>query len=266
MKNIWQLFKVTIRNKKSLFITLTIINVVLVLLYVAIWPSLGAQMADLSKLFTTMPEPILKAFNMSANFNVGFESLIVSKQFGLVLPILALILTNGLAVNAIAGEIEYGTINLYLSQPISRTNYYCSRYFADLFMIIIFSICSVLVTIPFGRMFNIDINVSHYLVFTLSTILFSWTIFSIGYFASAIFSEGSKVTMITVGVFLVSYVLNVISQLSSSLSNLKYISLMYYFGPATQLVQYSVLIFILLITLFSVLGFLIFKNRDISLK
>lgn len=266
MKHIWQLCLITIKNKKWLFIILTLIDVLLVLLYVAMWPSIQAQSADLNKLLESMPVSLLKAFNAYTDFNTGVESLLISKQFGMVLPILALILANSLAGSAIAGEIDRNTIHLYLSQPISRAKYYWSRYFTGVVLLIIFSAASVLVAVPFAAMFNLDITVSHYYTFTLSTILFSWTIFAIGYCASAFFSDGGKVTLITVGLFLVMYVFNVVSQLTDSLANLKYFSLMYYFGPAADLVPYSVPVFVALILIFSLAGFFLFQKRDISVR
>lgn len=266
MENVWQLCLVTIKNKKWLFIILTLINVVLVLMYVAMWPGLQPQLAEANKLMASFPPALLKAFNVSTDFNLGVESLLVSKQFGLVLPVLALILTNGLAGSAIAGEIDRNTIHLYLSQPISRAKYYWSRYFTGVILLIIFSALSVLITIPFAAMFNIDIIASHYFTFTLSTILFSWALFAIAYCVSAIFSDSGKVIMITVGLFLIMYVFNVVAQISDQLVDLKYLSLIYYFGPTSELVPYSLPVFITIIIVATLSGLFLFQKRDISVR
>jgi ABC-type transport system involved in multi-copper enzyme maturation permease subunit len=225
-----------------------------------------AQTASLNIMLASMPDAFLKAMNLGNTFNGGFEALLLTKQFAMILPVLMLILVNGLAGSAIAQEIDKDTILLYLTQPISRTKYYFSKYTVGILTIAIFSILSVLTTLPIAWLFNIEIQAQHFVIFTISTFLFGSALFSIAYCVSALVSETSKVSFVTTSVFLVSYVLNLISQLNDNLINLKYFSLLYYFGPSDTFVDSSVLIFSCIIIISTVAGLVAFKRRDISIR
>ncbi|MEI6462527.1 MAG: ABC transporter permease subunit [bacterium] len=266
MKDILQIIWINIKNKKSLLLILVAINVFLILTYALIWPSLASQMKALNELMATLPPAFLKGFNIESQLNGNFESMLVTKQFGSTLPILLVILTTSLGGDSIASEIDKGTIQMYLTLPISRTKYFVSRYLSGALIVLLFSIFSVLIAVPISWIFNLDVTVSHYLVYTISTFLLGLTFFSISYLVSAISSVTNRVVIVSILVFLVSYVINVISGLSDKLVDLKYFSLIYYFGPSETIVNYSIPVFIGISIICFVLGLKLFKRRDISIR
>ena len=261
-----QIALITLKNKRGLIITLITINILMLVMYGAMWPSLQAQTESLNTLLASMPQGLLKAFNLSSNYNNGLEALLITKQLSLVLPVLMLILVNGLASTAIAGEIDKDTILLYLTQPITRLNYFLSKYVTGLVAIFVFAFLSIMPAIPIARIFNAEVQPEHFIVFTTSVFLFGWALYAIAYVVSAFSSEASKVTAISTGVFLFAYITNVVYQLVDQLVNLKYISLMYYMGPADQLIPYSVPVFLAVIVLGTVSAAYVFVNRDISIR
>lgn len=266
MKEILNIVLITIKNKRNLLIILVVINILLLISYAAIWPSLATQMKALNELMVSLPPAFLKAFNIEGQLNSGFESMLVTKQFGATLPILLVILTTSLAGEAIAEEIDKGTIQMYLTMPISRTKYYISRYLSGLLFILVFSILSVLIAVPISWVFNLEASISHYLVYTISTFLLGLTLFSIGYLISSFSSDTKKVVLVSIVVFIASYILNTISGLTTSLVNLKYFSLIYYFGPSENIVEYSIPIFIGISVICFLIGLKIFEKRDISVR
>lgn len=266
MKEVLRIVLITIKNKKNLLIILVVINILLLITYAAIWPSLATQMKSLNELMVSLPPAFLKAFNIEGQLNGGFESMLVTKQFGATLPILLVILTTSLSAEAISDEIDKGTILMYLTQPITRAKYYLSRYLSGSIFILIFSLLSVLVAVPISWIFNLDVTPSHYITYTLSTYLLGMTLFSIGYLVSSFSSDSKKVVLISIIVFIFSYILNVISGLTTDLSGLKYFSLIYYFGPSENIVEYSIPIFIGISVICFLLGIKIFEKRDISIR
>jgi putative exporter of polyketide antibiotics len=92
------------------------------------------------------------------------------------------------------------------------------------------------------------------------------TLFSIGYLVSSFSSDSKKVVLISIVVFIFSYILNVISGLTTDLSNLKYFSLIYYFGPSENIIEYSIPVFLGISVICFLLGLNIFKRRDISIR
>jgi ABC-2 type transport system permease protein len=266
MNEVLRIFSITIKNKKNLLIILVVINILLLITYAAIWPSLATQMKALNDLMVSLPPAFLKAFNIEGQLNGGFESMLVTKQFGATLPILLVILTTSLSAEAISDEIDKGTILMYLTEPITRAKYYISRYISGSIFILIFSILSVLIAVPVSWIFNLDVIPTHYVIYTLSTFLLGMTLFSIGYLVSSFSSDSKKVVLISIVVFIFSYILNVISGLTTDLSNLKYFSLIYYFGPSENIIEYSIPVFLGISVICFLLGLNIFKRRDISIR
>lgn len=266
MKEILRIVLITIKNKKNLLIILVVINILLLISYAAIWPSLSSQMKALNDLMVSLPPAFLKAFNIEGQLNGGFESILVTKQFGATLPLLLVILTTSLAAEAISDEIDKGTIQMYLTLPISRAKYYISRYISGIFFILVFSLLSVLIAVPISWIFNLEASISHYITYTISTFLLGMTLFSIGYLVSSFSSDSKKVVLISIVVFIFSYIFNVISGLTTELTNLKYFSLIYYFGPSVNIVEYSIPIFIGISVICFLLGLKIFEKRDISIR
>ncbi|MEI6887594.1 MAG: ABC transporter permease subunit, partial [bacterium] len=166
MKEFLQILLITIKNKKILLLILIGINVLLIISYAGIWPSLESQMKSLNELMASLPPAFIKAFNMEGQLNGGFESMLVTKQFGSTLPILLVILTTTLGADFLAGEIDKGTIQMYLSMPISRTKYYISRYLSGSLLILLFSIFSVLIAVPISWIFNLEVTPLHYIIYT----------------------------------------------------------------------------------------------------
>ena len=65
------------------------------------------------------------------------------------------------------------------------------------------------------------------------------------------------------------YVLNIIAAIRESLADLKYASFFYYFNPSLALIynkidDYSYVVFLSVIVVFTILGAIIFSKRDIA--
>lgn len=174
------------------------------------------------------------------------------------------------AGGTIAGEIEKGTIGTLLSQPVSRTKLFFSKYFAGVCSLIIFIIASVGAVIPIAFLYKIDFWSRNFLTLAGMAFLFGLALYSFTIFLSAISSERSRVYGIVGGILFIMYVLNIISGLRVELKNIQYASIFHYFNSSSLLVHNHVGllefgIFSGIIVLSTGLAVILFNKRDISI-
>jgi len=267
-----ELIWVTIKERKWPVIIYCAVSALLLILYVALYPSLQPQTQQLIEVFKTMPEGLMKALGTSPDqlTNFTLEGLLASKQFGFVWQLLAAILAITIAGNDLAAEVEKGTIEYLLSQPISRLKLYFARYVSGTILLTIFAAISTLLVIPIAMVFNVDYAAEIYYKLFFVAWLYSLATYSIAYFLSAAFSSKGTVYGISAGIITVMYIAFLFSALKESLDWLKYASFFHYFSAdilySGKIDKLGALIFVLTIIIFLTLGAVVFKQKDITVS
>jgi ABC-2 type transport system permease protein len=259
----------TMKKRYLTWLAYGVIGLGLVVLYVALFPALQHQAASFNQLLKSLPHSILKAFGADVSLdNVG--GLLVSKQFGLVWPLMAAGLVISFAGSTLAGEIDSGTLALLLGLPLSRIKIYFSKFLAGVIGLVVFVLLSVAAIIPVAAAYNVSVGASDVWKLALIGLLFSFSILGMTMMFSAFFSDRGKVYATGGGTLLIMYVLNLIAALKSSLSQLQYVSLFYYYNAGSVLVNHTldatsivVLVGVAIVT--SLVGAYWFQRRDISL-
>ncbi len=263
---IWE----TIKEKKWPIIIYSASSLLLLLLYVALYPSLQSQTQQLGEILKAMPESLLKAFGSASSqlTNFTLESLLATKQFSLVFQSLAAILAITFAGNDISAEIEKGTIEFLLSQPISRLKLYFARFLSTAILLTIFAAVSTLSVIPMAAAFHIDYVAASYYKLFLVAWLYSLAVYAIAFCLSTIFSHKGWVYGISAGIIIVMYVAFLVSALKDNLDSLKYISFFHYFSAdvlfSGTIDKLGVWIFVLTIVVGVAIGAVVFNKRDIA--
>lgn len=260
----------TIKERKWPVIIYSAASVLMLLMYVALYPSLQSQMQQLLDVLKSMPEGLLKALGSAPDqlSNFTLESLLASKQFNLVFQLLAAILAISIAGNDLAAEIENGTIKFLLSQPISRQKIYFARFISGVMLILIFVAFSTLSVIPMAAAFHVAYVASSYYKLFFVASLYSLAVYAIAYFLSAISSSKGRVYGISAGIITIMYIAFLVSALKDSLDKLEYASFFHYLAPdllsTGKIDNFGVWIFALTIIIFVALGAIMFQKRDIS--
>jgi len=265
----WPIIKRTIKDRKIVFLIYIIAASAFFLMHVSVFPSFKDQQIDIAQLMQSMPQGFIEAFGLEDYDMSKFENYIAGEEFSLIWPLMLLIMSISLAGGAIASEIEKGTIEVLLSQPISRSKLYISRYISGIIMIFGFIIITMGLLIAMAAAFGIDLKLNHYPALSLVAFLFAWAIYSIAMFLSAVFSDRGKVYFISTALLFVMYALNILARLKESLHDLRYFSFFHYYVPndlliRNQIDKYSVIVFISVAVVFSIAGFIAFNRRDIS--
>ncbi|MFH0952549.1 MAG: ABC transporter permease subunit [Patescibacteria group bacterium] len=267
----WTLFWRIIKDRRTSLIIFSVSGILLLWMYIAMFPSFADQAEDFNKLMDTYPKGFMEAFGIDESSNVfsSVEAFVSIEHFSLIWPIMMIFMMIGLAGNGLAGQIEQGTVEILLSRPISRLKIYLARYLAGIFSLVVFGICSVFVAIPLASLHGVETSFMPYLIIFILGMMFGLAVLSIAMFLSAVFSEKGKTNMIMGGIVIGMYVLHLVSVLQDQFDILKYFSFFYYydFNAATRYTTISVessAVFLTVIVVLGIAGAWWYNRRDIA--
>jgi ABC-2 type transport system permease protein len=247
-------------NFKSFTIWLTIL-IALFLLVFLMYPAIieGGDIKQMNEMMKVFPEEILKAFNMDITSIDSAFGWLKSEGFVFVLLIIGCY-SGMLGSNILLKEESDKTIEYLSGLPVKRSNIVLSKVAVGLIYII-------LMVIIIGIFNYIGLQVSgefdrlQYILLSITPIFSSIPIFFICMFVSTFTHKIKKVLGISLGIVLISYVLQLLSSLSETTEFLKYLSvftlsdirnviLNISINPAMIVISTSIsLIFFLLITI-----------------
>ncbi len=197
----------------------------------AIWPSLRTHVDTLNQLWQSYPASIRKAFGGEnfafATFD-GFLSVEYLKQMWVIVMIAFMV---SIATGAIAGEIEKGTMELLLSQPISRRAILVTRHFflsLSTLLIIGASLAPIAAGAPIvgGDLRNLGL-----LLLIVPAFLFYMAIGSVSFFFSTIFNSRGRAIFTSLGLIIFWYALDILAKINDTISHVHFLSLFYYWDP-----------------------------------
>lgn len=265
------LFWRTIKDRRNSLLINSAIGIVLVWMFATIFPAFKDSAEDFEALATAYPEEILQVFGIEnlGDMFASLENFIAVEHFSLVWPIILLVLVISWASSLIAGEIEKGSIELLLAQPLSRIKIFAAKYFSGVAALLIFIVSTVLLIIPVISLYVDDYRLANYFTMAILGFLFGMALFALTLFFSSVFSERGKAAFLAIGVVLAMYVMNVVALLKDSWELVKYGSFFYYFDYNEAMVNNNIegltyVVFIGVVLVFSLLAALAFVKRDIA--
>ncbi|MBU0963567.1 ABC transporter permease [Patescibacteria group bacterium] len=261
----------TIKDRKYSIIIFSAAGVLLLWLYILMFPSMKEMAGNLINLMEGYPDAFTKMFPITDASFTSIENFLAIEQYSLMVPILIIFMMVAIAAVGLAAEVERGTAEILLSRPISRIKIFFSRYLVGLSSLLVFIIFSTLMIIPLGELHNIDYILINFVSISVLCFIFGWTIFSIAMMLSAIFSERSRVYMIMGGMLVGMYVMQIVSSINEKWENLQYISFFYYYDYNKALLDNSlettnVLIFVGIAIVCMIVGAYWFNKRDIAVQ
>ncbi len=236
-------------------------------MYISLYPTIQEQSAVLSKTLESFGSG-LKAFGIT---DFGFDTLekyLSVELFGITWPLLVITFVAARAGQALAGETEKGTIGVLLALPVRRTHIFLAKYFSGVIALLIFVSVTVFASPLIATVYGISYSLNSFVLLWVICLLFSWALYSLGMFLSAIFSEKGHVYLSIGGILMLMYVANIIAELNDKLSWLKYGSAFHYFSASEALISNqislpAVYVFGGTIIAFTLAGMAWFGKRDI---
>ncbi len=268
------MFTIIIRTLKDRLVTTLAYcgaSVAFLWMYIALFPYIRDQAASLSELMDAYPKELMEAFGIKS-LELQFAHLgsyLSTETFSLMFPIMLVALVVGFAGSALAGEVEKGTIELLLSQPISRVQLYTAKYLAGVKVLGAFTVVSVFGIIPFAAIYRADYVLADITRFWVVAFLFGLALLSLSFLASSIFSDKGKPAFIVTGIVILMFVLNILASLKPSLIRLRDYSFFHYYDPTITLAGGAidsrvVWVFLGVSVVATTLGAIWFTRRDIT--
>lgn len=260
-------FKIAIQTFKdywkiTLFIAL--LFMVMAALYAGMFPSVKEL------LFGMMESGGSEAYNFLPHADqmhtyIGFLTIELYEIFWLL--ILA-ILIGFIAASSISKEIEGKTIDLLMSNPVSRKQIVFEKFIGFIPMFLIINFATMLSVIGITVILNEDLNFSFLFLVHIVSIPYFLVIISIGILISVIFDEKMKASIVMIAILVGMYVINSLSLMTPDYEFMGSFSIYQYFDTFKvlkfgEIDMAGVLVFISIITACLVVAMIYFEHKDI---
>ncbi len=241
-------------------------------LLISIYPALQQRTADVQKLLKSYPKGIIQVFNGGSAVNfTTVEGFLSIEFFGLMWFIIIGAFVIGYGTAALGKELESGTIEILLSQPITRTSALVTKSLNLFGATILMVAFTVFGTYLFGLMVDLTPKLDGIVALTVIGSSFFLAIGTIALFFSVLLGERGRAALATSGVLVGMYFLTVVAGLAnwSWIKTLEKISLFHYYDAAKLLTTgnipaKSLLVYAATAAVFYVGSILVFRRRDIA--
>ena len=225
----WFSFRIafqTMREYWKITLILTLLFTGMAVMYAGMYPAFKDVMADLAPEMMEQFSFIPGAEDMASY--IGFLNVELYQMFWIL--ILG-ILIGFIAATLISKEIEAKTIDLLMSNPISRKQIVFEKYLGLIPLILIVNFATMLAVYGVTLAINEEINFSYLFMTHVVSIPYFLAVASIGLFVSVIIDEKMKASIIMIAIIVGMFVFRSISLMIPDYEALGAISLTHYYNP-----------------------------------
>ena len=269
MNNIFR-FKITIQTIKNQWKTTIIISLlfmVMAVLYAGMFPTIKESLVDM------MDSGFVESFNFLAHADqmhtyVGFLTLELYNIFWLL--ILAIML-GFIAASSISKEIEGKTIDLLMSNPVSRKQIVVEKFVGLIPMFLVVNFATMLSVIGITAAINENLNYDNLIIVHIVSIPYFLAVISLGILLSVIIDEKMKSSIIMISILVGMFVLNSLSLMTPDYELMGSFSFLHYFDTYNVLMfgevdVAGIFVFIAVTIVCLVISMIYFERRDIAIS
>ncbi|MBD3196155.1 MAG: ABC transporter permease subunit [Candidatus Lokiarchaeota archaeon] len=217
----------TIKDYWRSTIILTLLFSGMAALYAGMYPAFEDMMVEMGESGALDPFAFIPGYEDMASY-VGFLNIEMYQIFWVL--ILGIII-GFLAASTIAREIESKTIDILLSNPISRKQIIFEKFLGLLPMVLIINFTAMVtimvITIGLGE----ELDFWHLTLTHLISLPYFFSIIAIGLFISTLFDEKMKASVVTMAIVVAMFIFDSIAEMIPDYEALGLISLKHYFKP-----------------------------------
>jgi ABC-2 type transport system permease protein len=233
----------------------------------ALYPSVRASAADLTKLTENLPQAVLALFGGEIDFASG-EGFLHSRVFAFLGPLLLLVFAIGFGSRTIAGEERYGTLELVLSSPMSRRLVVAEKLAALVASVSLLGLVMWVALAAGAQLWDVGVPPSRIggavLVATLLALTFGTLALLVGCLTGRRGMASATATAAAVG----TYLLSAYASLAEALEPWRYASPWYFYDSSdvlrTGLDPVNVVVLAGLVIAFSTAAIVAFDRRDVG--
>lgn len=256
-------------NFKNFIIWLSILLIMFLIVYL-VYPYIitDDSMKSMDELMEVFPKEVLKAFNMDMTSISTAYGWFKSEGFMFVLLIIGFY-TSMLGGTILLKEENDKTIEYLNSLPIKRNTIITNK--------IIVSITYIIGIVLLLGIFNYialtisqNIDQKQFLLLSITPLFIGFPLFAINMFISTFLNKTKKTIGISLGIVFISYLLNVLSELSTKVKFLKYFSI-YTLGDIRNVISnieinpINVLISLLITIIFIIATYIKYNKKEFIL-
>lgn len=210
-------------NLKSFIIWLSILIIMFAFVY-AIYPYIitDENMKSMDELMKVFPPEVLKAFNMDMTSIATAYGYLKTEGFTFILLITGLY-SSILGGSILLKEENDKTIEYLGCLPIKRRSIITNKVIVSiiyiLLMILVLGIFNYIALLLSG-----DFEYNQFILLSITPLFASMPLFAFNLFISTFMHKTKKTIGISLGIVFISYLINLLSQLSSNIEFIKYFS------------------------------------------
>jgi ABC-2 type transport system permease protein len=176
-----------------------------------------------------------------------------------------------LASSLISKEIEGKTIDLLMSNPVSRKQIILEKYLGLIPFIVAINLVTLFTVYGVTVVIGEKIDLGHLIMTHAVSVPYFLAIAAIGLFISVIIDEKIKAGIITVAIIIGMYIFESISLLIPEYKFMGYVSLTHFYNPADILLSgivdiYGVIVLIIFSIVCLIISMMYFDRRDIAVS
>ena len=256
------------RGSKSLIVW-SFILAGLIIWLLSIFPQFAEQQEGMEKLFEAYPESMKEMFKMN-ELNLGTLMGFYGLEVYMMTTLLGSIYAAILASNMLAKEEGEKTVEFLLSKPVSRNEVVGQKLAAVIINVLILNGVAAVASIA-GFQFAEGHKVPYgtFISLIAGAVLLHLTFAALSFLLSAFMKKTRNTLTVSIGIVVMTYLLNMMSGLSEKLDALKYVSPFYYTDAVTiinshQPEPWHIAIMAIAILLSLLGAFIIYRRKDLS--
>jgi len=257
----------TIKDNWKLAGIITLLFIAMAVMYAGMFPSFEQAILDMKD------SDIFESFNFFPHADqmhtyVGFLTLELYNIFWLL--ILGIML-GFLAASSIAKEIEGKTIDILMSNPVSRKQIVLEKFLGIIPMFLLVNFVTMFAIMGITAAINESLNFGNLFMVHLLSIPYFLAVLSVGILLSVIIDEKMKASIIMIAILVGMFVLNSLSLMTSEYEWLGAVSFNHYFDTYKVLELgevdgIGILVFIIVTVVCLVAAMIYFERRDIAIS
>jgi ABC-2 type transport system permease protein len=264
----WNLFVRSVKDRRLSLAIYCLGVAAYSLLIIAIWPSMSGNLETLEQLWQNYPEGLKAAFGADVTIT-SFDGFLTLEYFSLMWVIIAVPFAISVATAAFAGEIEKGTMELLLAQPISRRAISFSRIAYMKLGLVLIIAATMLPVIIGAPLVDEQVKIGGVLALSLLGFMLFLSIGCIALLFSALVSDRGRAIFMVVGVLVFGYALDILAQFNDVIEKFHFLSLFDYYDPFRYIhgadIAWGDLAVLLGVSLVTGIGAtIIFQRRDVA--
>jgi ABC-2 type transport system permease protein len=171
----------------------------------------------------------------------------------------------------ISKEIETKTIDMLLSNPVSRGRLVLEKFLGLIPAIILMNVAVPLVILGCLKYINETIDVTYLFYTHVASVFYLCAVCALGLLFSVIFDETRRANVLAIGVISGMYIMEILSVISEKYSAMGKISIIHYYDPGEILVHHNIeashaVVLCIITAVLLMAAAIYFEKRDIAIS